>query len=114
MGNKYTITEWSKLIPTDSKHYIPNTDTTIQESSISNNIIEELQKNDSYKKINKTAKKINKMLEKKKLVASKIHQPEIQETKNDSVQGTTNKTHESIRNVTVIALLLVTLQMIIG
>jgi len=114
MGNKYTITEWSKLIPTDSKHYISKTDTTIQESSISNNIIEELQKNDLYPKINKTAKKINKMLEKKNLVPSKIDQPEIQETKNDSVQGTINKTHENVRNVTVIALLLVTLQMIIG
>ena len=120
MGNKYTITEWSKIIPADSKHYISKTDTIIQESSIGNDILEELQKNDLYPKINKTVKKINKMLEKKHLVASKIDHPEneIQETKNDSidesVNKTINKTHENVRNITIVSLLLIALQMIIG
>jgi 5-methylcytosine-specific restriction endonuclease McrA len=121
MGNKYTITEWSKLIPTDSKHYIPKTDTTIQESGICNNILEELQKNDSYIKINKTVKKINKMLEKKHLAGNveKPILPDITTTTTNTDKHLiedkpTNKTHESVRNVTVIALLLIALQMILG
>jgi len=148
MGNKYTITEWSKLISTDSKHYTHNTvnnDNTDMidnknESSVCSNILEELQKNDSYMKINKTVKKINKMLEKKHLVNNtplldntikpldtlqpsaksitlKSNNTEIEDESNTTPNTTfnkNNKTHESIKNVTVVALLLIALQMIIG
>ena len=152
MGNKYTITEWSKLIPADSKHYIHNlvnTDKTDNTDSkqdarhdigVCSNILEELQKNDSYMKINKTVKKINKMLEKKHLAGNtplldntikpldtlqpttqsltpKSNNTEIEDESNTTPNTTfnkNNKTHESTKNVTVVALLLIALQMIIG